>query len=216
MKATLSARNRNIAERAAPRSRPGTPTWEIARLFPDQGEWPETEYLDLITNQLIEYVDGRLEFLPMPTRAHQFIARYVFRLLDEYVRSRSLGNALFAPYRVRVRRGKFREPDVLYVAQGRKMEERFSHGADLVVEIVSGDDEDRQRDLVEKRKDYATARIPEYWIVDPAAETIIVLTLKGKSYRIHGTFGRGQTATSVLLSGFSVDVAACLDAPNHD
>jgi Uma2 family endonuclease len=56
---------------------------------------------------------------------------------------------------VRVRRGKFREPDVLYVSHGRKMEERFSHGSDLVVEIVSGDDEDRQRDLVEKRKDYA-------------------------------------------------------------
>lgn len=67
------------------------------RMLPAQGEWSVTDYLELNTNQLIEYVDGRLVFLPMPTRAHQFIARYVFRLLDEDVRSRSLGNALFAP-----------------------------------------------------------------------------------------------------------------------
>jgi Uma2 family endonuclease len=208
--------SRSVAERAVPRSRRGTPTWEIARLFPDQGEWSVSDYLDLNTNQLIEYIDGRLVFLPMPTRAHQFIAWNVFRLLDNYVRSRNVGNALFAPYRVRVRRGKFREPDVLYVAHGRKMEERFSQGADLVVEIVSGADEDRQRDLVEKRKDYAVARVPEYWIVDPAAETITVLMLRGRSYRVHGTFQRGQTATSVLLPGFAVQVSACLDAPDHN
>jgi hypothetical protein len=43
--------------------------WELATLFPAQGEWSEEEYLDVTdgTNRRIELVDGRLEFLPIPT-----------------------------------------------------------------------------------------------------------------------------------------------------
>ena len=43
------------------------PTWEIARLFPAQGEWSAEEYLSLETNQLVEFSNGVLEFPPMPT-----------------------------------------------------------------------------------------------------------------------------------------------------
>ena len=54
------------------------PTWEIARLFPPQGEWSEEEYFALNTNRLIEFSDGRLEFLPMPTIFHQLIMKFIF------------------------------------------------------------------------------------------------------------------------------------------
>ncbi len=63
-----------------------------------------------------------------------------------------------------------------------------------------------------KSADYAEAGIPEYWIVDPAAETITVLTLAGHAYEEHGRFPRGATATSVLLDGFAVSVDALLAA----
>jgi Uma2 family endonuclease len=195
-----------------PRSARGTPTWEIAHLFPEQGEWSEEEYFNLDTNHLIEYVDGCLEFLPMPSLAHQFISRFLFLLLDQFVASRSLGNVLYSPARVRIRHGKHREPDVLFLAKGRKVEKQFAHGADLVIEIVSEGEENRERDLTEKRADYATARVPEYWIVDPEEETIHVLVLDGVQYRVHGEFKPGETATSVLLDGFSVDVTACFAA----
>jgi Uma2 family endonuclease len=35
---------------------------------------------------------------------------------------------------------------------------------------------------VQKRHDYAVAGIPQYWIVDPDAQTITVLALDGKMY----------------------------------
>ena len=38
----------------------GEPTWEIALLFPDQGMWRESDYLELNTNRLVEFVDGRM------------------------------------------------------------------------------------------------------------------------------------------------------------
>jgi Uma2 family endonuclease len=80
------------------------------------------------------------------------------------------------------------------------------------MEVVSPDEGSHERDYAEKRADYARRKIPEYWIVDPQTERITVLTLKGKQYRLHGEFAPGQQATSVLLAGFTVDVAATFAA----
>jgi Uma2 family endonuclease len=63
-----------------------------------------------------------------------------------------------------------------------------------------------------KRADYAVARIPEYWIVHPGEATIPVLTLVHGGYVDHGVFRRGETATSALLSGYTVSVDAVCDA----
>ena len=78
-------------------------------------------------------------------------------------------------------------------------------GADLVMEVVS---EDRTRDLVEKRREYAQARIPEYWLVDRRDRRITVLRLGRGRYSVHSEYGIGDRATSALLKGFGVDVAA--------
>ncbi len=55
----------------------------------------------------------------------------------------------------------------------------------LVVEVVSNSDTDKQsrdRDYIEKRSEYATRGIPEYWIVDPIAGLVIVCILSNDSY----------------------------------
>jgi hypothetical protein len=41
---------------------------------------------------------------------------------------------------------------------------------------------------------------------------ILVLTLDGSAYRVHGEFARGATATSLLLPGFTVSVDAVFAA----
>lgn len=118
-----------------------------------------------------------------------------------------------AALRMRVREGTFREPDVLLLRDRAdpRRQDRYWLGADLVVEVVSPDAPDR--DLVEKRADYAAAGIPEYWIADPRHDTITVFTLEGDAYVEHGTFARGEAATSPSLKGFAADVAAVFDAP---
>ena len=65
----------------------GEPTWDIAMLFPLQGQWTEEEYLALDTNRLMELVDGCLDVLPMPTPYHQAIVRYLF---TEFVKSSAI------------------------------------------------------------------------------------------------------------------------------
>ncbi len=75
------------------------------------------------------------------------------------------------------------------------------------MEVVSGDPKDRQRDFEDKLTDYAGAKISEYWIVDFERRAVTVHRLDGDRYAVHGDFGSGQHATSVLLPGFGVDVA---------
>jgi Uma2 family endonuclease len=89
-------------------------------------------------------------------------------------------------------------------SKDRRRANRYWTGADLTLEVVSKDKP--ERDLVEKRHDYAEGNVPEYWIVNPQTETITVLRLENGAYVEHGVFGRGQIATSVILPGFSVAV----------
>ncbi len=182
------------------------PAWDIAKLFPYQGEWTEEDYLALDTNQLIEFADGYLEFLPMPTQSHQFIVLLLYRVLWTFVNERKLGQVLVAPLRVRIQPRIYREPDVLLMSteHDTMRGEQYWHGADLVMEVVSPDDPGR--DYEKKRQDYAQVGIAEYWIVDPVRTLVAVLRLAGQQYEVHGEFTPGMRATSALLAGFGVDV----------
>jgi Uma2 family endonuclease len=200
------------SELQEPRSRRGTPVWEIAHLFPYQGEWSEKAYFNLEAEQRIEYVNGCLKFLPMPTRSHELIVQYLFRLLDDLVRTQNAGHVFFSGYRARTIETAYRLSDLLFISKDRTQEEQYAQGADIAIEVVSEGRENRGRDFDEKRSEYAAAGIPEYWIVDPQERTITVLTLDGDQYRVHGEFKPGETETSVLLEGFTVDVTACFAA----
>jgi Uma2 family endonuclease len=182
-------------------------------LAPLQGLWREDQYLKLTnqTNRLIEFTDGVIEVLPMPTREHQKILAYLYRSLFTFIQSIG-GLVLFAPLRIQVRPGKFREPDLLVLLNEHdpRNQDQFWLGADLVVEIVSPDKP--ERDTKEKPRDYAEAGIAEYWIVNPLDETITVLTLHGHAYHEHGIFHRGESVMSALLGGFELGVDAILNA----
>jgi Uma2 family endonuclease len=193
----------------------GQPTWEIALLYPEQGEWSVEEYLDLPTNRLVDYAEGRLEFLPMPTTLHQWITGFLYRALEAFASAHQLGLALPAPLRVQLWPRKFREPDGVFLRaiHRHRAGNEFWDGADLVIDVLSDTPEDRRRDLVTKRREYARAAIPEYWIVDPQQKLIRVLRLKGKKYVVHGSFKAGRMAQSHLLPGFAVDVAEALAGP---
>ena len=191
---------------------PGEPTWEIARLYPPQGSWTVEEYFALgdRTSRPIEYVDGHLEFLPMPTFEHQDFAKWLFKRLDTFVESRKLGEVYFSPLPVWTIPTKYREPDVLFVTpEQRRGRRHATAGASLVMEIVSADEKSQTRDRVDKRAEYAAAGIPEYWIVDPGPRTVTVLTLleDATEYAEAGVYGETDTAASVLLEGFTVSVA---------
>lgn len=58
---------------------------------------------------------------------------------------------------------------------------------DLVVEIVSPGEVQRNRDYIAKRLQYQDLSIPEYWIVDPQEARVLVLEL------VDGVYGEAAT-----------------------
>ena len=147
----------------------------------------------------------------MPTERHKALLKHLFLAFFTFVERRG-GIVFFAAFRLRLNSGKFREPVLLLVlsADDPRRGNAYWTGADLVLEVVSPDDPDR--DLVKKRREYAESRIPEYWIVNPQTETITVLTLERTKYAEHGVFARGTQATSALLPEFTVSVDEVFDA----
>ena len=169
----------------------------VCGVLPRQGAWSDEEYLWLTdrSRRLIEFTDGYVQELPMPTFSHQAILAFLYRLFHGWIGPRG-GVVMFSALRLRVREGMFREPDLLLLRDRAdpRCQDRYWLGADLVVEVVSPDRP--ERDLVDKRIDYAEAGIPEYWVVDPRDQTITVLDLRADGYVEHGVHARGAEASS--------------------
>jgi len=79
-----------------------------------------------------------------------------------------------------------------------------------VIEVVSDDAASRVRDYDDKRRDYAAAGVPEYWIVDPSACRVLVLALSENGYAVAADCGLTDDVSSRVLPGFTVAVAAVL------
>lgn len=184
----------------------GEPVWDLATFFPAQGCWTDEDYLALSSNRLIEITDGWIEVLPMPTILHQLIVEFLHAQLKRHVgRQDPRGLVLFAPLPVRLRPGMYREPDVVYVSGSRAAEsDLYPVGADLVMEVVSEVEQNRQRDYVRKRHEYCEGGVSEYWIVDPQQKTITVLVLANGEYEQWGVFAGTDQATSRLFPGFQL------------
>src|SRR5258706_5556003 len=85
-------------------------------LAPIQGLWTVEQYLKLTdhSRRLLEFTDGTIEVLPMPTDRHQVISRFLLFALFAFIQHTG-GMVLYAPLRIQIREGKFREPDLLLV-----------------------------------------------------------------------------------------------------
>ena len=152
-----------------------------------------------------ELIDGEHYVSAAPTIRHQRVLRNLFATLYAFVEPQGLGEVFFAPLDVILSEHDVVEPDLLYIARKRSaiLEERFVRGApDLAVEVISPGT--RRRDLTVKRRAYQELGVGEYWIVDPAHETVEIFRGGGSWLRAAESLSRKagpQTFTSPLFPG---------------
>jgi Uma2 family endonuclease len=84
---------------------------------------------------------------------------------------------------------------------------------EIVIEIVSPRSSDR--DYVEKREEYWTLGVKEYWIVDAHRGQILQLR-RGRNQWIEKPLKRGDTLQTKLLPGFKLSCAEVFDAVGED
>jgi Uma2 family endonuclease len=116
-----------------------------------------------------EWVDGEVIIHDAPGPVHQRTVGGLYVLLRLYVDLLEFGKVHLGPLEVLIRPGRSsREPDIFFVSrenQERLTPDRLGGPPDLIVEIVSADSV--QRDRNEKFLEYRDAGVREYWIVDP-------------------------------------------------
>jgi Uma2 family endonuclease len=79
-----------------------------------------------------------------------------------------------------------------------------------VVEVVSGGELQRDRDYIAKRLQYQDCGIPEYWLVDPNTQNVLVLELKDSTYIESGNFVTGERILSPQFPELNITVTQLL------
>jgi Uma2 family endonuclease len=178
---------------------------------PEQGEWTYNDWLKLPDDGYrYEVIDRVLYISPPPTVRHQ---RSIIRFVDlflAFLKLSPVGEVLIAPVGVRLPNQPVPlQPDIVFVRAEHLdiIREHYIEGVpDLLVEILSPSN--WLYDRREKMRLYQEAGVPEYWIVDPRAETIEIYALEQSLYRMAGQYDRGAVAPSLALPGFQVPVEA--------
>jgi Uma2 family endonuclease len=132
-----------------------------------------------------ELQDGELSVTPAPDPYHQISSRELFRVLDEHVRARGLGEVLYAPLDVILSDTTVLQPDIVYLDRTRlaAISRRGIEGPPtLVVEILSPSTASIDRRT--KTRLYARFGVPFYWLVDPEARTLEALSLGPDGYAL--------------------------------
>ena len=153
-----------------------------------------------------EWVNGEVIVHMPPKPIHQITVAFLHRLLGLFVDLFGLGQVYIAPFEVVIRPGySSREPDLFFVTRERRHlvdEDRLTGPADLIIEIISKDSVQRDRD--DKFSEYREAGVREYWILDPRPQKqradFYRLTEAGK-YELFATED-DEWVSSYALPGF--------------
>ena len=176
--------------------------------------WGPLTYEEYLSTPEIEgrfdIVDGEIIPAPSALPGHQIINRQFFIILDPFIVERGIGELLYAPLDIVIRRAplRTRQPDFLLLSNESfaRVDQRapIEETPELVIEILSPSN--RRRHVEEKLRDYASIGVPECWLASGEAQTVEVMTLAGGEWERVALLGAGDRLASRALDGLDVDV----------
>ncbi|MBA2448897.1 MAG: Uma2 family endonuclease [Chloroflexi bacterium] len=157
---------------------------------------------------LAEWVDGEVRSMSPTSRRDQRLLIFLTQVLGIWIDQKGLGELHVETFLMRLpHRPSGRVPDLLFVAREHldRIRPTYVDGpADLVIEIVSPDSDERDRE--EKLREYEQAGIPEYWLLDPLYQRADFYQLgpDGRYRLVLG--GRSGVYHSRALGGLRLDI----------
>jgi Uma2 family endonuclease len=175
---------------------------------PSQGQWTYKDYAALPDDgNRYEVLQGVLYMAPSPETWHQRASTLISYYLVAAVQMAGLGEVYTAPLDVMLNAKNTVQPDVLVVLKehlDRVTKAGIVGAPDLVVEVASPST--ARVDLHEKFIAYASAGVPEYWIVNPDARTVEVFMLKRGVYSSLGAYYGPAVLPSRVVPSLNVKV----------
>jgi Uma2 family endonuclease len=173
--------------------------------------WTYEEYYLLDDDQRYEIIGGNLLMAPAPDTWHQNWISELLVLLQRHVKKEKLGTLFLSPLDVVLDAENTVQPDLVFVAAANAgiIQRRAIFGTpDLLVEIVSPSSV--RRDRYDKKELYARFAVKEYWLGDPANQTLEILTLKDGRYELLCDAAQKGRLHSLVLPGLEFDLAEIL------
>lgn len=177
-------------------------------LEPQAKRWTYEDYYRLADDQRHEIIDGNLLMSPAPDTWHQNWLNDINLLVTPFVRKRKAGQTFIAPIDVVLDQENTVQPDLVFVSANNAgiIQRRGIFGVpDLLVELVSPSSV--RRDRYDKKDLYARFGVKEYWIGDPANQSLEILTLKDGRYDLHCSAEISGKLTSLVLAELEFDLS---------
>ena len=186
---------------------------KIDRVLVDEGKRREAFYEQITEGDKAEFINGEIIFHSPVRLRHDSASGNLYRLLSSFVLLHDLGHVGYEKLLISLTRNDY-EPDICYFnktkAEGFVPDQMRFPAPDFVVEVISTSTEDNDRGV--KFDDYAAHGIAEYWIIDPAAETLEQYRLREDedSYELVIKAMNGQVL-SIAVPGFDIPIRALFD-----
>ncbi len=149
-----------------------------------RGYVTDDEYLSGGFPETTQWVDGRVEEMPMITDRHDELTHWFSGTVGVLTQEGGLGVVKGDPFNMKTGPDlPGRSPGVMFIAEAHRHRITRTHlrgPADLVIEVVTP--ESVRRDKVVKLAEYEAGGVPEYWWVDPEAQGTGFLQLEWGRY----------------------------------
>lgn len=126
--------------------------------------------------QRAELIDGQIYDMAPPVRIHQKLVSVLTQSIGSYIKSKGGSCEVYpAPFAVFLNKDdkNYVEPDISVICDKDKLDDRGCNGApDWIIEIVSPSSQ--RMDYGIKLFKYRTAKVREYWIVNPMTRSVTV------------------------------------------
>lgn len=181
------------------------------------------DYLTWKFKERVELIRGWVvKMSPAPNVRHQRITGFIFNEIYNHLRGHSC-QVFTAPFDVRLplppNKAKGNkidtvvQPDIVVICDPGKLDEQGCIGApDLVVEILSPGN--TRREMKDKLELYQAAGVPEYRVVDPEHEFILVYTCNETGAYVGSIpYTDGDLLTTPIMPGLPLDVTRIFATP---
>ncbi|MCG5103388.1 Uma2 family endonuclease [Oceanobacillus alkalisoli] len=174
--------------------------------YADYLTWSEGERIELIAGQVYN-------MSPAPSRLHQQVLGELFTAFSVFLKDKEC-KVFFAPFDVRLLTENKNDaaidnvvqPDLSVICDRKKLDDRGCNGApDLIVEVLSPSS--AKMDRWNKYQLYEKAGVKEYWLVDPANESVEIYLLTDVGYKLQGIFTKEDTVSVQSLPGLELDLS---------
>ncbi len=170
------------------------------------------DLLSLTEDVRAEVLSGQVEVLPSPRPRHLNVQRALGRYVggpfhDDDGRGGPGGWWIFVEADVELGPHDVVRPDVVGFRRARLADpdvRPFRIAPDWVSEVVS--ERHEARDRVTKKRLYAAAGVPHYWIIDPVARTLEAFALEGGRWVDAGSFDETATARIAPFEAIELEV----------